>query len=261
MRRHLVPIAVAALLVLSGCTGAFGSDAQSPDTTTAETVAPGNAALPPGVTESGVTNASALLASHDETLRDEGFVLNGTLVRNHSATRSERRQYSAVVAPGAERFRAAVETTLYSTSSDSREVVQQRATRLWSDGAAMLRQTTLDDRTSRSRVDGVPTNLALTRAPQYESYLSMGEYAVEGVERRGDHAYATLAANETGADVAGDATIDARFVVDERGVIHEAEVTLRSGSGENAETDRATYRLVHLGASPERPNWVNETSE
>lgn len=261
MRRHLVPTAVAALLVLSGCLGAFGSDAQSFDATTAETVAPGDAALPPGVTDSGVSNVTELLAAHDEALRAGGFVLDGSLVRNHSATRSERRQYSAVVAPGAERFRAAVETTLYSTSSGSREVVQQRATRLWGDGTGILRQTTLDDRTSRSRVDGVPANLALTRAPQYESYLRMGEYAVEGVERRGTHTYSTLVANETGANVGENATIDARFVVDERGVIHEAEVTLRSGNGETAETDRATYRLVHLGASPERPDWVNETRE
>ncbi len=261
MRRHLVPISLAALLVLSGCTGAFGNDAQSPGTTTAGPVAPGDAALPPGVTESGVTNVTALLAAHDETLRAEGFVLDGSLVRNHSATRSERRQYSTVVAPGAERFRAAVETTLYSTSRDSQEAVQQRATRLWSDGAEILRQTTLDGGTSRDRVDSVPTNLALTRAPQYESYLSMGEYAVQDVERRGNHTYATLVANETGADVVGNATIDARFVVDERGVIHEADITLHSGSGENAETDRVTYRLVNLGGSPERPGWVNETSE
>ena len=257
----MVPVAVAALLLVSGCTGAFAGDDAPSEPTTADTVSHGDAALPPGVTESGVTNATALLAAHSETLRTEGFVLDGLLVRNHSATRSERRQYSAVVAPGAERFRMGVEVTLYASTSDSREVVQQRATRLWSDGRAVIRRTTLDDRTSRSRVDGVPTNLALTRRPQYESYLSLGDYDVERVERRGDHTCATLVADETRADFEGNATIDARFVVDERGVVHEAEVTLRSGSGESTETDRATYRLVQLGGSPERPDWANETTE
>lgn len=267
MRRHLAPVALAALLVLAGCAGAFGGDGleldTSTDSQTGERVAAADAALPPGVTESGVSNATALVAAHDETLRAEGFALNGTLARNHSTSQHERREYDVVVAPGADRFRADVQTTLYTTATDPDEVVQRRVTSLWSDGTAIRRQTTFGDETVRTRIDAVPTSLALTRGPQYRSYLDVGEYEVQRAVRRGGHTYTTLVANGTTAAAGPDSvTVSGQFVVDERGVVHEADVTLRSGTGSDSVTDRATYRLLGLGGSPERPRWAdNETSE
>jgi hypothetical protein len=77
MTRRLVPVSLAVLLLLSGCTGALdtGATGTATETSTPEEPDPANATLPPGVSDTGVENASALAAAHGETLLEEGFVL------------------------------------------------------------------------------------------------------------------------------------------------------------------------------------------
>lgn len=255
MRRRLVPATLVALVLLAGCLGALdGSPGGGSATPTTERVSPSEADLPPGVTESGIENTTALVAAHEQTLREAGFALNGTFVRERADTNQTRR-FHTVVAAGASLFRTSVHTTLYRGEGDSRTVAQRSHTQLWGEDATIRQRLTLGDRDPRvTTVDEVPANLALTRAPQYRSYLRMGVFEVERVVQRGDHTYTTLVADSTSAAVDGDARIDARFVVDERGVVHEASVTVTTDRG----TDRATYRVLELGGSPDRPAWASD---
>jgi hypothetical protein len=254
MSQRLVPAALVASLLLSGCLGALDGapDGSAPPTT--EQVDPSDASLPPGVSESGVENATALADAHEQALRTEGFVLNGTFVRERANT-NQTRHYNMVVAPEAATFRANQRSVLYRGEGDERAVARRTRTQLWGDESGIRMRVTLGDRDPRvTTVDEVPPELALTRAPQYRSYLRIGAYDVERVVRRGDHTYTTLVADSTSADFDGDATIDARLVVDERGVVHEASVTLTTDRG----TDRATYRVRELGGSPDRPAWASD---
>jgi hypothetical protein len=258
--RRLVPAAVLVLVVLAGCIGGIGTGPSSETTSTSEQLDPGDADLPPGVSESGVTNASALVAAHEQTLRAEGFVLNGTFVRDPPNAGNETRRYHTVIAPGGRPFHTDVRSVRYASDDSGSAVSQRLHTRVWANETTMLRQTTIRNSTASSAIDGLPPALSLTRAPQYDSYLEFGEYTVERVVARDGHTFTTLVATDTTDALGPDATIDARFVVDERGVVHEATVTLDGGP--NAETDHATYRVVRLGASPTQPGWVaNATAD
>lgn len=258
MLRRLVPVAVAGLLVVAGCTAVPGGTTSTATTgPTTETVDPAEADLPPGVNESGVVNASALAAAHDATLRSEGFVLDGTFVRDPPNRGNQTRTFDTVVAPGAERFQTAVETVRY--ASDASDAVSQRSgKRVWSNATATLRAATIDGETAVSSVEDQPPWLSLTRAPQYRSSLKIGEFAVEGAVVRDGHTFTTLVAEGASEAVDGNATVDARFVVDERGVVHEATVSV---STPGSEADSAHYEVVQFGGSPERPAWVDDRDD
>lgn len=250
--RRLVSVAVVAVLLVAGCSGFPGGTSSSD---APETVDPGEADLPPGVSESGVANASALAAAHDATLRTEGFVLNGTFVRDPPNRGNQTRRFHTVVAPGAERFRTTVETVRYATDAPNASVSQRSGTRVWSNATTTLRAVDLDGETAVSSVPDLPPWLSLTRAPQYQSYLEIGAFDVEQVVVRDGQTFTTLVADEAGESVDGDVAFDARFVVDERGVVHEATVSVSAPDGE---ADYAHYEVVAFGGSPERPPWVDD---
>lgn len=253
MSRRLVLVAVVALLLVAGCSGLPGGSASA---ASPETVDLGEADLPPGVSESGVANASALAAAHDATLREEGFVLDGTFVRDPPNRGALTRNYTTVVAPGGERFRTAVSTVSYASDAPDASVSRRTRTRAWSDGSVTLRAATIGGETAVSTVDDLPPALSLTRAPQVRSYLEIGEYDVERVVVRDGRTFATLVAANASAAVGEDVSFDARFVVDDRGVVHEADVSV---SAPGSERDRAHYEVVRFGGSPERPAWVDDT--
>ncbi|WP_336036333.1 hypothetical protein [Halobacterium yunchengense] len=252
MSRRLVPVAVAALLVVAGCTGLPG---ESTPTASPETVDPAEADLPPGVSERGVTNASALAAAHDATLRAEGFVLEGTFERDPPSGAKQTRNYTTVVAPGGERFRTAVTTVYEGSDEPDASGARRMQTRAWSNGSVTLRAVTIHGETAVSTVADLSTSLSVTRAPQLRSYLEVGAYDVERVVVRDDHAFTTLVAEHASGAVGEDVSFDARLVVDERGVVHEADVAV---SGPDGVRDDARYEVVRFGGSPERPEWVED---
>ena len=256
--RRLVPLSLAALLLLSGCTGAFGPGA-SPTTdeptsrATTQELDPAEADLPPGVDESGVTNASALAAAHDETLHEKGFVLNGTFVRDPPNSGRNVRQFHTVMSPGGKRFRSELLNDHY--ESDGADEPRRFVRELWGDSSGIYDHAITDrGGTGTARIKEVPTWLSLTRSAQYESYLEIGDFRVERVVARGGHTYTTLVANHTSEGIDENVTFSGRLVVDERGVIHEGVVDVTSGPDQK--TDHVEYRVVRLGGSPERPEWV-----
>lgn len=265
--RRLVPLSLAALLLLSGCTGAFGPGA-SPTTdeptsrATTQELDPAEADLPPGVDESGVTNVSTLVTAHNETLREKGFVLNGTFVRDPPSTGERVQTFDTVVAPGGERFRTRVVTEFYANNESDEKPAQRFEREFWGDSSGVYDHVVTDrGGTATERRKEVPVQLSLTRAPQIESYLELGEYRVEKVVARDGHTFTTLVATGAGERYDENDTFDARFVIDERGVVHEAVVDTEVDGDPGSWTDHAEYRVVKLGGSPERPAWVANVTQ
>jgi len=94
MQRSPLAVSAVALLVLAATLGA------------ALTLAGGAAGAPPGVEDGEVTNATALLAAHQQGLVDAGFEnrvrVNATVVRQDQVTDVRRSQQTVVEAGGGE---------------------------------------------------------------------------------------------------------------------------------------------------------------
>jgi hypothetical protein len=260
MTRRLVPVSLAVLLLLSGCSGAFGGGTTT-ETATTEELTPANATLPPGVTETGVENASALAAAHNETLLDEGFAIDVAESSNpgHGGPTNESR--SVVVAPGADRFLVDSRRVEYG-SDDRSNVTNRRHEQVWSNESTTLGVTPVENASVAYRTDYPTSPGVLTRAGVYESVLRSGDFVVERVVARDGHTFTTLVADDGDASGDGTALPADRLVVDERGVVHEATLSQRAaaiGEGDASRTVRS-YRLVDLGASPDRPAWVGNVT-
>ncbi|MFD1513749.1 hypothetical protein [Halomarina rubra] len=254
--RRLVPLSLVALLLLSGCLGALGGDA----TSTPEEIDPADADLPPGVTVNGVENASALAAAHDETLLDEGFVFDGTVVTDQPGSGIVNETATVVVGVDAETLRSDSVRTLW--PYENRSVVSQRVRdRLWLDGDEQFVRTNF---TTRDSVIAGPYDASndprdgVTRASTYEGVLDAANFTVESTVARDGHTFTTLvAADANGTE--DDPAYDGHLVVDERGVVHEAVVEIDRGP--ESVWGLLDYRLVELGASPEEPDWVDGVRE
>ena len=252
--RRLVPLSLVALLLLSGCSGTLpGGD--TTQTTTPEELDPAAADLPPGVNESGVQNASRLVAAHSETLLAEGFVLNSTATTNGSSYGNRTATEHRVADPGGEQFSLVGTTVVHRTPADgSTTSADEYTQRVWHDETTVV-SVELPNRTRYHNVEGLFTDRALSMARNYEEVLAAGAFDVEKVIDRGNHTYTTLVATDTRDGVRKfDATFEARFVVDERGVVHEAVVDYaHTEDGTERHIER---RLVRLGPSLDRPDWV-----
>lgn len=248
--RRLVTVSLVTLLLLSGCIGTFDPGSAS----TPKELDPAEADLPPGVNESGVTSVSALITAHNKTLRAEGFVLNGTFIRYLPINASHTYIHHTVVAPDSERFYTEMRRRTY--TADNTEVVSARErTRIWGNSSIIVQQFTLSTNTTISKpIEEIPKGMALTQAPIYESFLNIGAFSVARVVSRDGHTFTTLVANDTRASFNESVTFTARFVIDERGIIHEAVVDIDWGP--NAKAAHLESRIVTLGASPDRPDWV-----
>ncbi|MFD1513750.1 hypothetical protein [Halomarina rubra] len=257
MTRRLVPVLLAALVLLSGCTGVFDTGTTADETTTPEELDPAEADLPPGVNESGVENASSLAAAHNETLLAEGYVLNSSSTTNSSTFGNRTTTAQWVVGPSADRFTFDARTSVHTPPSYDGPAGDYRQ-RLWG-GDSVVTRIDRGNETTYNNVEALASRLGVAQSQTFERYLDIGAYDVERVVTDGEHTFTTLAATEPRDDAEFNGTFEARFVVDERGVVHEVDVHTDQRMGDYEQ--RIEYRLVELGASPERPDWVSEVPD
>ncbi|WP_327050843.1 DUF7537 family lipoprotein [Halomicrococcus gelatinilyticus] len=264
-RRPLAALLLAAAVLAAGCVGGFGSG--TPDATTAETtdgttthatttgVGPADAALPPGVTESGLANATKLVAAHEAALAETGYEFRFTASTWYGNETSAGTQ-TGTVAVGLSSF-----LVTKSVQDDS----STYTTATWANESVALTAFTSDgERRYQERERNADTQKEITsqatKAITLQSILDSGEFSVTEVERTGERTLTTVRADA----YAGDARFDdvseynATVVVDASGRVHEFHWTV-----ETADLRRESdFELTAIGpVSVERPDWAGAAAE
>jgi hypothetical protein len=251
-------VSLVVLLLLAGCNGTLDTTTNTTATVTPEELDPADADLPPGVTESGVENASALAAAHEETLLAEGFALNVTSEFAGSALGNRTTSARWVVAPDGERVTLDARTVVHDEPTIESRLGDEYRQRLWRD-ATLLSRLDFGNETRYNNLDALAVRPDVTKSAEYERYLAGGNVTVERVVAHEDHTRTTLVVDEARPAEDVDGRYDARFVVDERGVVHEATVTTGQSTGDVQR--HFEHDLVRLGTSLQRPDWVADAPD
>ncbi|WP_135533418.1 DUF7537 family lipoprotein [Halostella pelagica] len=249
MERSWAIVFVVALVALAGCGGIFG-DGPWPDDASAH---------PPGVSPSGLEDASSLSSAHNESLVDESYELTVnqevTFIRdNRNVTTG-----SARVVTMADDGEFLVEARTHGS-----ETVNET---IWANGSTAYVRTEQDDEVQYDRRDASRFRSQLSGYSLLYEYLAAGEFDVTSVDRRDGRTFVTLQANEfsgggIGTNFQTVQTYEARAVVDERGQIHELTVHIEgSQSGTPVVVDITLQLDTDGSADVSRPDWVDEARE
>jgi len=265
VRRVLLAVAIAALLVTAGCSGTSGpattatTDATEPTTTPATTTV-GPPEYPAGVSADGVKNASTLVNAHRAHVVEHGAVLDGVTDTNGTVgNRSVAVDASetAVLSPNA--------TYLSWTLDGSRTVNGTSETTLdesyWANDSVLVsRVATTGNVTIRTRNrTGIYDDLVVNAGVKdrvLEAALSNANYTVAGTEYADGRWLTTLeSVNDTYSGQRPVVEFDATIVVASSGRVLSME------RGWVTETDRSRNRyhdeFTWSPAEPvERADWV-----
>lgn len=232
--RPLAPICLALLILLAGCTMPAGLQSERPSGSDEPSVSASptervQAALPPGVTESRVVNASALLAGHGDALRETGFRLD-VIQGDTGMTYVVEENYSSYrVAPGPTASRPAVwanESVAVARETQDNETVYHRPPRQWPGAARM------------------------TGSESLRTLLETSEYTVNGSAPCGDGECTVLRANGSSRFE----NFSARALVHESGVVYQFHATY-AVDGEAREVHLVLAQRGDVTVS--RPAWVD----
>lgn len=248
MRRVAPAVAVALLLLLAGCSAVTGPG-------------PGSNAAgpPPGVGNGEVTNATALIAAHEDALAPTGFAyvatINATTSRqSRGSTRIapvRRRQTTTVATSGAYSYHLAnrvTGATVDAWGNRSTEFVRLRA-------AGQTRYQTAKPK-SRARLTGS----ALLR-----QYLRDG-FTVTSTNQSGGQTYYRLEstgsqppARSLPANATNVEDYRVRATVDGDGRVHAMRATANYTIGGEQATLDVRYRLERTGVEQvSRPAWIGQ---
>ncbi|MFH5802138.1 hypothetical protein [Haladaptatus sp. CMAA 1911] len=242
MRQRLLPVVLVSLLLLSsGCLGTLNPG-------TSSTSDPSNAStanLPPGVNKSGVTNASTLITAHNETLHAKGYTLNGTITLYHRNEKTNK-TFRTVVGPNSQQFHIQAKRVRSKNETGESSIIEKNRFKIWGNSTTTLRHGSLVQGTVP--VERLPSHIARMKAPLRKQTIKSYRFNVTNVVSRNGHTFTTLVGNSSQQQKKS----TSRLIIDERGVIHTAVFEVGNSHFE--------YRVATLGASPERPDWVANTT-
>lgn len=254
--------------------------AENTETTTAndgvaetsdETAQTGTADLPPGVNESGVENASRLVAAHRMALSESGYAFR---LRSNVSYRDEFGSRSVMRGTVAKQFapfriRADVDSQM-----DNQTIRAETDT--WAnDSVALVRyhlrnrtayrqyNATLNETPEMDPFSSVPTlNVAdqASMSQLVEFALLTGEYEIGGVEARNGLTFTTLRAtgHNRSLDERGFGNVtryESTLVVDERGRVHRLNTTLKT----NETFVHYEFELTNVGGVVvQYPRWAEQ---
>ncbi|WP_276258603.1 DUF7537 family lipoprotein [Haloglomus litoreum] len=258
-RSPLAAVALAVLLVTAGCSGVLGGDGStSPDE---PTPVDGDAADSlPGVSDGQVTNATALLAAHEQGLVDAGFEnrlqLNATISYRGEAVDSAREK-QVIAEPGASEYRFRV-------------VNQQGGGGVrfdhWGNESVWVSRGTLGDRTTYQVRDRRAGASGLAVRGIMANYINGSEATVTNVSERDGLTLYTFETTTPPTDpdaLPENATnvrdYRLRFVADSQGRIHALVAQGTYDIQGEASTFYVGYRTVGLGdRAVTQPDWASE---
>ncbi|WP_440010319.1 DUF7537 family lipoprotein [Halomicrococcus sp. SG-WS-1] len=264
--RPLAALLLATSLLVAGCVGGpTGGTTTAPttdttdaadatETTTATTLDPANADLPPGVDESGVENASALVAAHEDALAGTGYEFEYRLQRRYDDETTTVRQHGAAT--------AGLSSFVAKATVDGEAPITTSAT--WANESVVLRHYETNEgeqykKQTRTDEPQRETESLVTKATVLRSLLASGEFSVATVERVGDRTLTTLRADEYSGDghFQDVETFDATVVVDASGRVHEFTRTVETDDGHR----RSEFEITSLGPTTvERPDWAGQAA-
>lgn len=261
-RQAVLPVLLAVLLTLAGCAGT--NQLTSPNEPTEEE-------LPPGVSQSGVESASALVDAHTNALNESGYAyritLNGTVTAgsgNKSSTAYETSlsQTSRAEASGRPAFVTA-RTNISSAMGN-----QSQGVAYWWNDSTTLARTSLGGGTRYVALDEIPGQNQLYAPDEryLEQVVSASNFSVTGVDRSGSETLVTLTATEPNSTLDGVTSYNATLVVGSSGRIHEATQHAIVESEQGTQTVDLRYKLTETSVETvERPPWsdkalANQTS-
>lgn len=235
-------------------------------------------ALPPGVSESGVENASTLVSAHEEVLAASSYEF--TFVQNYSVETGEnqslppaladtRAVQNGSVAAGLAPFAVHTETeretpneTVSSTVDywGNESVVAVRAVQM---NQTQFRTFQRDGNASEQDAFGQPSfDAVVTKSRILDGVLRSGEFAVAGTEQVEGRTLVTLEATEyagtLGVSPENVTAYDATVVVDERGLVHSFEFSLASTTRSIPVELRYEFDVTQTEVDVSEPAWVSE---
>lgn len=274
--RPAAAVAVAVLVVLSGCAGGVGSDADPLGTSRAATDAtatPGastaaasaNAVaeedLPPGVTSDGISNATALSRTSRRGLVEAGYVAGFRLesrVRMGGRTRNLSLAQREVVEPGAASYLFQVQR---------RTGGEQSRMDAWSNGSTSLLRQERSGNVSYRSIDGERLRSQFGAGQLITQYVGAGDYELTEVNRTANGTLLTLRATEyvrrpTAQMPAPENVTSFRgiAVVDGQGRLRYLDARMAyAGPNDGSAVLRIRFRVRELGAvRVDRPAWIGK---
>lgn len=273
--RPAVAVAVAVLVVLSGCAGGVGSDDPlgSAGSTTNATAAAGASTspasasavadrdLPPGVTSDGISNATALAQTSRRGLVESGYVAGFRLrsqVQMGGRTRNLSLAQREVVGPGAARYLFQVQRR--TGGAESRMDA-------WSNGSTSLLRQERGGNVSYRSIDGERLRGQFGAGQLITQYVGAGDYELTEVNRTANGTFLTLRATEyvkrpTAQMPAPENVTSFRgiAVVDGQGRLRYLDARMAyAGPNDGSAVLRIRFRVRELGAvRVDRPAWVGK---
>jgi hypothetical protein len=223
-------VLLAIIVILAGCTS---PSTTQPDATPTPDPESSQADLPPGVTHTGVENASLLLQTHHTTLRDTGYrldVVNSGSQMQYVAT-SNHSSYR--VLPGSASSKPelwANDTLVLAQLTRNNETVYQRPPRRWI----------------------TPKQMTGTRS--LHNLFTNGQYTVSETQECANRQCFVLTATQSSRFQ----NFSARALVDENGIVREFRATYMQSDGPGSTSVEYQLSLVQLdNVTVSRPSWLD----
>lgn len=253
--RVTVAVVLVVLVVTAGCFGGGATDTPVTETTGAPDTPAGpfdGVSQPPGIDDSGVTDADALLSAHESALAGESTTVSMSFTLTVNGT-GQNVSLQGKVLPDGDRGWMRVTfpdgTGTYYTADDS-TYYRERVNGTTSYGTT-------------SQVSAIPAEPRFGADQRIRTALAAAEWEPVGtVERDGRTLVELRATSVDPPDVntSGDTTVDSsgRLLVDGEGVVHYVVVET------TVENDRGTVeyaievRLADVGSTTlEEPDWID----
>jgi hypothetical protein len=256
-RRLLATGLVVALIVLAGCSGFLaGDDGTMPEP---DGESDGEPTYPPGVSSSGLDNATALAAAHNDSLAGESYELTVGMEATYSR---DGRNTTA----GSRRVVSMAENGTFLLDGTNRGTVARNET-VWAAGQTAYVRTELDGEVQYDQQDATQIRPQLSAHRLLGDHLATGEFEVDSVDQRDGRTFVTLRATEFAGGSVGDSfdnvsAYEATAVVDETGRIHRLRVHIEgTDSGRYVTLDLQVELDENASVDVSRPNWVDEARE
>lgn len=251
MRTH-TPVVIALLLVLSGCSGlpVIGTESERVSVTPAQVPSgPAVGTIAPGITESGVVDAQALVDAHQRELANESMTMNYS-IRTIAENGTEISRTNSTVRYGANR----TVTHTHSTKTDA-DRTGSTERQSWSNdtdtyirtkenGTTNYYQTSAMNQTASTSIQNTLSKATNISVKNRSSGEGPDQYELRG----------TIESDTN----QGPSNYQIQLHIDARGFIHEYRQEFQYQQNRTTTRRTTEIRFETNTTPPERPAWVDE---